>query len=765
MVRGPPAQHDDDFISIASSDRLSDYDKVVRDYDEIPDILYVTKSWNGRGGWHAHESDKALRAAALATSDNAPGKQPVIEIVTLVDTRNPSRHAPHEGLESCVKVEMRIRSAYLKTALAAVIDYYPDFNYSAEKVVVQAPYQVLIHHAQDLEMYKVNQPSCHDAEYTATTAQHIDILLSFLKTNCAAQLEVASNRRINAISPTTTFDLFWVYLVPGEIMYEKVDGEMNPYVVERVTRTEWKEGMRGAYEVDYWDIAFRSTNLLQRRLHTGYVYPWDGERAIHDLPMVPARFVPGGELEMAKKQKELGKLYWELCKQPSYKDYNGTVFDTLDPLAGKTTQTAGRVVVDCEGGMRYAGCHPEANRRLLKGGGPRAPRSPRAPPPHEPQLSPLPRLRPRCTCTACKKAHVSREANRFAGFDDLDPRKDEPPANDQLYFHILQNTILAFILKERRWGRVKVGSLKDVKPDREAFNYLVLDDEVKQTVRALVGKFANTDGKVSAWPSDFVKNKGEGRIFLLHGAPGVGKTCTAECVAELVNLPLLALTSGDLIPDVEPNLEYFFALGERFGALVLLDEADVYLEARSPGQNVERNGLVSVFLRALEYYRGVLFLTTNRVGTFDSALTSRIHVALHYRRLTHEHRQRIWMHNFERLERDSGGKCYISTSGREYVLHDSAVRAVRWNGREIRNALQTAVALAENEALENSLEKVTLSDKHLRAVVKMSRGFKDYLGKTKRRSTYRGYDERSGTDSSSDSPNSSESDLSGGGRD
>lgn len=168
-----------------------------------------------------------------------------------------------------------------------------------------------------------------------------------------------------------------------------------------------------------------------------------------------------------------------------------------------------------------------------------------------------------------------------------------------------------------------------------------------------MGKFASLDGKLTPWPSDFVKNKGEGRIFLLHGSPGVGKTCTAECAAELARRPLLALTNGDLGPGqhiggVENALNYFLTLGERFGALVLLDEADVYLEKRRT-RDLHRNGLVSVFLRALEYYKGVLFLTTNRVEAFDDAFTSRIHVALHYKRLGDEDRRRIWMHNFERL--------------------------------------------------------------------------------------------------------------------
>lgn len=72
-------------------------------------------------------------------------------------------------------------------------------------------------------------------------------------------------------------------------------------------------------------------------------------------------------------------------------------------------------------------------------------------------------------------------------------------------------------------GYVRVEYLTGVKPDREAFKHLVLDDEVKHTVRTLIGKFASDGGTLSPWPRDLIKNKGEGRIFLLHGSPGVGR--------------------------------------------------------------------------------------------------------------------------------------------------------------------------------------------------------------------------------------------------
>ena len=58
-------------------------------------------------------------------------------------------------------------------------------------------------------------------------------------------------------------------------------------------------------------------------------------------------------------------------------------------------------------------------------------------------------------------------------------------------------------------------------------------------------------------------------------------------------------------------------------SILLLDEADVFLERRSP-ENLTRNGLVSVFLRKLEYYEGIVFLTTNRVSHFDEAILSEL---------------------------------------------------------------------------------------------------------------------------------------------
>src|SRR5205814_9228541 len=101
---------------------------------------------------------------------------------------------------------------------------------------------------------------------------------------------------------------------------------------------------------------------------------------------------------------------------------------------------------------------------------------------------------------------------------------------------------------------------------------------------------------------DLVENKGNGLIMLLHGSPGTGKTLTAESVAEVAKKPLYRVTCGDVgtsAETVEKYLESVLILGSIWECVVLLDEADVFLEERQV-TDLARNALVSVFLRVLE---------------------------------------------------------------------------------------------------------------------------------------------------------------------
>lgn len=219
-----------------------------------------------------------------------------------------------------------------------------------------------------------------------------------------------------------------------------------------------------------------------------------------------------------------------------------------------------------------------------------------------------------------------------------------------------------------------------------------------------------------------MRGKGKGVIILLHGVPGVGKTSTAECVAEYTNRPLFALTcgkprtlakiykavslmiAGDVghtAADVQVKLTASFELAHRWGCVMLLDEADVFLQSRSRDSDLARNAIVSVFLGMLEYYSGILFLTTNKVGTFDEAFKSRIHVSLYYDMLDEQQTLEIWKFNLERVKSARSGRITFDTDTMHEWMKSFYKRNVinkkrrPWNGRQIRNACQTAAALAE----------------------------------------------------------------------
>ena len=166
--------------------------------------------------------------------------------------------------------------------------------------------------------------------------------------------------------------------------------------------------------------------------------------------------------------------------------------------------------------------------------------------------------------------------------------------------------------------------------------------------------------------------------------------------------------------------------------MLLLDEADVFLQARDlKGPSLQRNSLVSVFLRILEYYTGILFLTTNRVGDFDEAFKSRIHVILYYPRLQAEAIMKIWQNLIENLEVVAPG-ITLTEQAQRYLLEGRELRKTQWNGRQIRNAFQTAVALAEYEQdPQGTKGKFTVSAKHFKKVVELSQKFEQYMKDTR----------------------------------
>ncbi|MDY0011929.1 MAG: ATP-binding protein [Rhodocyclaceae bacterium] len=142
---------------------------------------------------------------------------------------------------------------------------------------------------------------------------------------------------------------------------------------------------------------------------------------------------------------------------------------------------------------------------------------------------------------------------------------------------------------------------------------------------------------------DIVEGKSGGTTVLCAGPPGVGKTLTAEVYSEIIRRPLYRVHSGQLglnVATMETILKEVLTRAQRWGAVMLIDEADVYIRRRD--DDMTANAVVGVFLRVLEYFNGLLFLTTNRVEDIDEAIVSRCIALIKYNPPDQAGRRRIW---------------------------------------------------------------------------------------------------------------------------
>jgi len=254
-----------------------------------------------------------------------------------------------------------------------------------------------------------------------------------------------------------------------------------------------------------------------------------------------------------------------------------------------------------------------------------------------------------------------------------------------------------YSIKLKKWLDFFVDNVSEIQWNDHAFENLVLDEQQKD----LILSFTESQVANNAGFDDVIQGKGKGIVILLSGSPGIGKTLTAEAVAECMRVPLHTITSGELGSEaytLESQLSSALGIVSQWNAILLLDEADVFLEARS-AHDLKRNQIVSIFLRTLEYYEGILFMTTNRVNNIDEAFQSRIHVSLEYPGLNDTSRRKIWtniansrQHSFTERDFDE-------------------LATIDLNGRQIKNVLKTAHLLASRrrQLLDRKVVDVVLA--------------------------------------------------------
>jgi hypothetical protein len=194
---------------------------------------------------------------------------------------------------------------------------------------------------------------------------------------------------------------------------------------------------------------------------------------------------------------------------------------------------------------------------------------------------------------------------------------------------------------------------------------------------------------------DIIEGKSGGTTVLCAGPAGVGKTLTAEVYSEIIKRPLYRVHSGQLglnVAEMEKTLKDTLIRAQRWGAVMLIDEADVYIKKRA--DNLASNAVVGVFLRVLEYFNGLLFLTTNRVDDIDEAIISRCIAMIRYHSPDHVDRCKIWRVMTEQF----------SLSVEEGLIDDLAAIFPGASGRDIKGLTKLVAKFCQQKQLAPTLE-------------------------------------------------------------
>ena len=479
----------------------------------------------------------------------------------------------------------------------------------------------------------------------AEQASHLKCLLKYIDKDYAA-----TKKTLYPLleAGNITFDLIWTLFRSDTIIYTSTysaPDEPRAFKVEYATKeSSFMKGTWYDIEGKYLDFDGKGFGLGTMEVE---IESFKGPRRISSLPCYPLKYHKDAE-EMKQKLIERGRKFTELSGM-QYKFHKGLGFMKRKRQVIKVTIN-GRVMVDPSTFRRINPNYPistvkPADPDFLGGESDSDEEGcccncdeDDAPRPREP-LEDADEAQTRMKLVVDKKGgphivevevdengnEVQREnIDKLSGDNDSDRREF---SEEELL--IASPVVLGFAFSEKMWLEFTVSGIHEIDWNEGAFDSLVLPEKQKSIVKALVQSHTS-EAQEKKNIDDVIQGKGKGLVAVLHGTPGVGKTLTAEGIAELLRCPLYCVSAGELGTnprELEQELTKILDVAHSWGAVLLLDEADVFLEART-AQDIHRNALVSIFLRLLEYFQGILFLTTNRVSTFDDAFQSRIHIAL-----------------------------------------------------------------------------------------------------------------------------------------
>ncbi|KAI5926702.1 P-loop containing nucleoside triphosphate hydrolase protein [Camillea tinctor] len=589
------------------------------------------------------------------------------ESLSTRNSRIPIIHRFIQLRKAWVTDSITIQDKSMQEVIRDVLRGYQDFDPELVDWTFKPPFMQLVHRWDEIKEYQVQ---AQDTGMKNAASALLSFLAPILAEHIVSRTQTENTRKIQ-------FEDIWQIFSPGTLVCTKFYGVDAVFRVikyeKRHARDSW------AIEMEYIDWNGDMCGYTSTTIHINI---YDGHRWIMDLPAIPLTYLPN-ESSFRAEMIQRGRKF-ERLRGFHFMRVNGTKI-RLEREIPDQRPVAGKVCVDAHAYYQSLNLI-KPMLRSFPGGDSNDSRTGSS-------------ISQTTTSQAVNVDYVteftvlasnSPDANRGNSKrnEDLTPLTEE-----QLL--LASPWLKGFDLKDKDWCELRVDELEDMTWNDEAFEKLILPGNEKN----LAWEFVDAKSHSDSGFDDFIPDKGRGLIILMFGPPGVGKTFTAEAVAERSRVPLYSMSAGDLgtYPgEVERSLKRALDLCKMWNAMLLLDEADVFLTSRD-NDSLARNELVSIFLRLLEYYQGILFLTTNRIASVDHAFRSRIDLLLPYHDLTSEARRQVWEN-------------FIDHAGREKFEVDSEsldrLAQLPLNGREIKNLIKSAHFLSFRNGSKVPMDRI-----------------------------------------------------------
>ncbi|GAB7365488.1 hypothetical protein MBLNU230_g6561t1 [Neophaeotheca triangularis] len=537
---------------------------------------------------------------------------------------------------------INVRSEQLKEFLKDVLE---DFTIGRTNYTLRPPFKSLFFHWDALVC---KMESCFDP----VTREHVQALFDIVNKGVTNIIKDRDNLVPRGL---ITYDLLWTLYPRKSMAFCPLDG--TAHIMKIKTPAKVFSFENSGCETEHTEIELTHEDWPHgtSRAHTVSVNRFAGTLAITDLPAIPYDLHPeAGSLTKALVERGRRAL--------SIQDGSCWIYSGFAKMGcAGATWVDGRIIVDQ---AEFSKIHSDPSG-LYRASSPHLPEGSF---PDDAALS----LRDPCA--------PNEEAD------------ETPEPENEWQLARCRSVVRGFSLSTKIWASFEVDNISDMVWNDQAFDQLVMSNRRKRMIHALVER----NQKQGPRFDDFIQGKGQGLIMLLQGPPGTGKTLTAQSIADKMHLPLYTVHASELPEEgndvqVEEALARLLQRAEHWNAVLLMDEADAFLETRDNAATA-RSKRVAVFLRELENFTGIMLLTTNRPIHFDEAFHSRIDMTLSFADLDASARSSVWKTFLRRLPNN---------------VHDADVALLarpELNGRQIKNTVKMAVLLAEHEGQTLNME-------------------------------------------------------------